>query len=148
MKDWVDVQLTQRLQADARQSVAELARHLKMSGPSVSERLKRLEEQGAITGYAPVIDYRQWGYSLQALVRLRPLPGQLKALEARIVATPQIVECDKVTGDDCFIARLLLSDIAELDEQLDGFNELATTSTSIVKANTVLKRLPPLRAEH
>ena len=144
MKDWIDVQLVGLLQQDARQSIAELARQLKMSGPSVSERLKRLEEQGAIRGYTPELDWPQWGYTLQAIVRLRPLPGQLKALEARLVATPQFTECDKVTGEDCYIARLLLRDIGQLDEILDGFAELATTATSIVKASPVLRRLPPL----
>ncbi|MFC3533232.1 Lrp/AsnC family transcriptional regulator [Vogesella facilis] len=145
MKDWIDVQLLGLLASDARSSIAELARQLKMSGPSVSERLKRLEEQGAIRGYTPELDWRQWGYSLQAMVRLRPLPGQLKALEARIVATAQITECDKVTGEDCYIARLLLRDIGQLDEILDGFAELASSSTSIVKASPVLRRLPPLQ---
>lgn len=145
MKDWIDVQLVGLLQQDARQSIAELARQLKMSGPSVSERLKRLEEHGAIRGYTPELDWPQWGYSLQAIVRLRPLPGQLKPLQARIVATPQITECDKVTGEDCFIARLLLRDISQLDEILDDFAELATTATSIVKASPVLRRLPPLQ---
>ncbi|MFC3625621.1 Lrp/AsnC family transcriptional regulator [Vogesella amnigena] len=145
MKDWIDIQLVGLLQQDARQSLAELARKLKMSGPSVSERLKRLEEHGAIRGYLPELDWQQWGYTLQAIVRLRSLPGQLKTLEARIVATPQIIECDKVTGEDCYIARLLLRDISQLDEILDGFAELATTTTSIVKASPVLRRLPPLQ---
>ncbi|SCK18925.1 Lrp/AsnC family transcriptional regulator [Vogesella sp. LIG4] len=145
MKDWIDVQLAGLLGQNARQSLAELARQLKMSGPSVSERLKRLEEQGAIRGYTPELDWQQWGYSLQAMVRLRPLPGQLKALEARIVATPQITECDKVTGEDCYIARLLLRDIGQLDAILDDFAELATSTTSIVKASPVLRRLPPLQ---
>lgn len=145
MKDWIDVQLLSLLGQNARQSLAELARQLKMSGPSVSERLKRLEEQGAIRGYTPELDWQQWGYSLQAMVRLRPLPGQLKTLEARIVATPQITECDKVTGEDCYIARLLLRDITQLDAILDDFAELASSTTSIVKASPVLRRLPPLQ---
>jgi len=142
--DWIDRQLVAQLQGDARLSLAELARRLKMAGPSVSERLKRLEEAGAITGYAPQLDLTRWGYTLTAIVRLRPLPGQLKALERQLVATPQITECDKVTGEDCYIARLVLKHIGQLDEILDGFAELASTSTAIVKASPVVRRLPPL----
>ncbi|MCW3480296.1 Lrp/AsnC family transcriptional regulator [Neisseriaceae bacterium JH1-16] len=142
--DWIDRQLVAQLQNDARLSLAELARRLKMAGPSVSERLKRLEESGAITGYTPQLDLSRWGYTLTAIVRLRPLPGQLKALERQLVATPQITECDKVTGEDCYIARLVLKHIGQLDEILDGFAELASTSTAIVKASPVVRRLPPL----
>ncbi|MDN0077524.1 Lrp/AsnC family transcriptional regulator [Crenobacter sp. SG2303] len=142
--DWIDRQLVTLLQGDARLSLAELARQLKMAGPSVSERLKRLEESGAITGYVPQLDLARWGYTLTAIVRLRPLPGQLKALERQLVATPQITECDKVTGEDCYIARLVLKHIGQLDEILDGFAELASTSTAIVKASPVVRRLPPL----
>lgn len=145
MKDWIDAHLITLLQHDARQSIAELARQLKMSGPSVSERLKKLEEQGAITGYMPQLDMQQWGYTLQAIVRLRPLPGMLKTLEAQLIATPQITECDKVTGEDCYIARLLLRHIGELDTVLDSFAELATTTSSIVKSTPVKRRLPPLQ---
>ena len=144
MKDWIDVQLVGLLQQDARQSIAELARQLKMSGPSVSERLKRLEEQGAIRGYTPELDWPQWGYTLQAIVRLRPLPGQLKALEARINATPQFTECDKVTGEDCFYARMCVRSMEQLDEILDHLNGFAETNTAIVKKTSVPRRLPPM----
>ncbi|UTH75928.1 Lrp/AsnC family transcriptional regulator [Chromobacterium sp. IIBBL 290-4] len=144
MRDWIDVELIKLLQQNARQSLAELARQLKMAAPSVSERLKRLEESGAITGYAPAIQPEAWGYTLTALVRLRPFPGQLKPLEAKLIATPQVIECDKVTGEDCFIARLALRTIQELDDILDGWAEMASTASSIVKSSPVPRRLPPL----
>ncbi|KUM03086.1 Lrp/AsnC family transcriptional regulator [Chromobacterium subtsugae] len=145
MRDWIDVELVKLLQQNARQSLAELARRLKMAGPSVSERLKRLEESGAIAGYAPTVNPEAWGYTLTALVRLRPFPGQLKTLEARLIATPQVIECDKVTGEDCFIARLALRHIRELDDILDQLSELASTTSSIVKNSPVQRRLPPLQ---
>jgi Lrp/AsnC family leucine-responsive transcriptional regulator len=81
---------------------------------------------------------------LTALVRLRPFPGQLARLEQRLIDTPQVIECDKVTGEDCFVARLMLRNIRELDEILDGLSELASTASSIVKSSPVPRRLPPL----
>lgn len=144
MRDWIDVELIKQLQQNARHSLAELGRRLKMAAPSVSERLKRLEESGAISGYVPMVNLEAWGYTLTAVVRLRPFPGQLARLEQRLIDTLQVIECDKVTGEDCFVARLVLRNIRELDEILDGLSELASTASSIVKSSPVLRRLPPL----
>ncbi|AUH53112.1 AsnC family transcriptional regulator [Chromobacterium sp. ATCC 53434] len=146
MRDWIDVELVKLLQQNARQSLAELARRLKMAAPSVSERLKRLEESGAVSGYVPTVNAEAWGYTLTALVRLQPFPGQLKPLETRLINIPQVIECDKVTGEDCFIARLALRNVMELDDILDSLSELASTASSIVKSSPVPRRLPPLQA--
>jgi Lrp/AsnC family transcriptional regulator, leucine-responsive regulatory protein len=83
-------------------------------------------------------------YPLQAIVRVRPLPGQLHVVERIIQETPEFVECDKVTGDDCFVARLVVRSMAQLDTILDKVAEKAETSTSMVKASPVKRRLPPL----
>jgi Lrp/AsnC family transcriptional regulator, leucine-responsive regulatory protein len=77
------------------------------------------------------------------------LPGQLHLVEEVIRRIPEFVECDKVTGDDCFICRLFLRSIEQLDEILSKVTERAETSTAIVKSTPVSRRLPPLggRAE-
>jgi Lrp/AsnC family leucine-responsive transcriptional regulator len=72
---------------------------------------------------------------------MRQLPGKMKELEAQINSIAEIVECDKVTGDDCYIARLYLKDISELDPILDSISELADTNTAIVKSTPVKRRL-------
>lgn len=117
-----------------------------MSSPAVAERIKRLEESGVIAGYTLALDARALGYELMAMVRIRPLPGKLKALERLIQEIPEVMECDKVTGEDCFIARLALENIGELDAILDRITDLAETNSSIVKSSPVKRRLPPLRA--
>ncbi len=128
----------------ARSPVAELARQVGMSAPSVTERLRRLEEQGVITGYRVELDPAALGYGLTAIVRIRPLPGQLRKVEALIVAIEAFIECDKVTGDDCFVARLVLRSIAELDGILERITAYAETNTAIVKTSPIKRRLPPL----
>ena len=145
MTDEIDQLLLNALMEDSRRSLKALAQISGLSSPSVAERLRRLEERGVLKGYTVEIDPNCFGYQLQAIVRIRPLPGQLQEVERQIIAIPEFTECDKVTGEDCFIARLLLRDIRQLDEILDGFAELATTTTSIVKASPVLRRLPPLQ---
>ncbi|CAD6513629.1 HTH-type transcriptional regulator LrpC [Paraburkholderia hiiakae] len=143
--DDIDRMLLAALAEDARASAAELARHVGLSAPSTSERLRRLEAQGVIGGYTVQIDPRALGYTLQAIVRVKPLPGQLHLVEEVLRRIPEFVECDKVTGDDCFIARLYLHSIEQLDEILAKVTERAETSTAIVKSTPVPRRLPPLR---
>ncbi|POR56351.1 AsnC family transcriptional regulator [Paraburkholderia eburnea] len=142
--DGIDRALLAALAEDARTSVSDLARQVGLSAPSTSERLRRLEAQGVIGGYTVRIDPRALGYTLQAIVRVKPLPGQLHLVEEMLRRIPEFIECDKVTGDDCFIARLYLHSIEQLDEILTKVTERAETSTAIVKSTPVPRRLPPL----
>jgi len=75
---------------------------------------------------------------------VRPLPGQLHIVERIIEEIPEIIECDKVTGDDCFIARLVIRSMSDLDGILDRVAERAETNTAMIKASPVKRRLPPL----
>jgi len=143
--DGIDRRLVQTLSANARTTTADLARQVGMSAPSVADRLRRLEESGVIRAYTLDVDPEALGYTLQAIVRIRPLPGQLRHVEGLINDIPEFVECDKVTGDDCFIARVVLRSISHLDGILERVTEFAETNTAIVKAHTVRRRLPPLR---
>jgi Lrp/AsnC family leucine-responsive transcriptional regulator len=142
--DATDHALLRLLEQDARMPVAGLAMEIGLSAPSTSERLRRLEAQGVIARFTVQVDPRALGYTLQAIVRVKPLPGQLHLVEDEIRRIPEFVECDKVTGDDCFICRLFLRTIEELDEILMTVGERAETSTAIVKATLVERRLPPL----
>jgi Lrp/AsnC family leucine-responsive transcriptional regulator len=142
--DETDQALVGLLADNARLSTAELARSVGLSAPSVAERLRRLEEDGVVKAYTVELDPRALGYTLTAIVRIRPLPGQLHAVERLLVESPEVVECDKVTGEDCFVARYLLRSIEELDPILERIAQRAQTSTSIVKASPVKRRLPPV----
>lgn len=144
MADEKDQRLISALMEDSRRSLKVLAQLSDLSSPSVAERLRKLEEKGVLKGYGVDVDPRAFGYQLQAIVRIRPLPGQLHEVERQIQATPQFTECDKVTGEDCFIARLHVRSMEQLDEILDHINVYALTNTAIVKKTTVKRRLPPM----
>jgi len=144
MIDNIDRQIIAALQQDARMPLKELAARAGLSSPSVAERLRRLEERGVIAGFTVEIDPGALGYMLQAIVRIRPLPGKLHMVQQLIEAIPEFVECDKVTGDDCFIARLHVRSIEQLDTLLDGIADKAETNTSIVKSQPIRRRPPPL----
>jgi len=143
--DEIDRRILEILIDDARISLKELASQIKLSSPSTSERLRRLEERGAIRAFTVDVDPRALGYELQAIVRIRPMPGKLAAVQKLLVDIREFSECDKVTGDDCFIGRLHLRSIEHLDQILDRIADKAETSTAIVKSQPVKRRLPPLR---
>ena len=143
--DAIDVRILGLLASDGRLPLSELARRLGLSSPSVTDRVRRLEAEGVLTGYAARIELASIGYPLTALVRLRPVPGRLREVEALLQQTAECIECDKVTGEDCFIARISLRSIQHLDQVLEGFADIAETNSALVKSTPVARRLPPLR---
>lgn len=142
--DSTDSKILDALAAGARISLKALAAHVGLSSPSTSERIKRLEEGGVIKAYTVELDPEALGYPLQVLVRIRPLPGESARVGALIAALPEVSECDKVTGDDCFVARLHVKSFPQLDLILSGVTEFAETSTAVVKSKMVARRPPPL----
>src|SRR5437016_11447288 len=106
--DTRNVELLRLLSGDPRMSASELARRIGMSAPAVRERIQRLEEAGIIKGYRLDIDARALGYPIAAFVRIRPMPGQLAKIAELAQAMPQVVECERITGEDCFILKIHL----------------------------------------
>ena len=142
--DDVDGRLLDILHQDARTSIADLARALNMSAPSVSERLKRLKESGVIQDFTIAVDPKMLGYALSFYIRIRPLPGQLAKVVAMIQAIAAIVECDRVTGDDCFIVKFHVRSTDELEHMIDQLLPYAQPNTSLIQSSPVKRRLPPL----
>jgi len=141
--DSINAKLIEELQSDARTSVAELGRRVGLSAPAVAERLQRLEADGVIRGYRADVDPRALGYSLSAVMRIKPAPRQLPKVAELARKTPQIVECHRVTGEDCFYMELHVRSIEELEELIDGFLIYGTTTTSIVQSSPVPRRPVP-----
>lgn len=142
--DETDARILGALDSDARLSMSELARLVGMSAPSVSERVRRLESAGVIRSFTIDVDTRAIGYQIRAMVRIRPLPGKLHLVERLIQERPEFIECDKITGDDPFLARLVVHSIEEMDDVLEALSEHAVTSTAVIKGTSVKRRLPPL----
>jgi Lrp/AsnC family leucine-responsive transcriptional regulator len=142
--DAVDVKLLRALTEDARTSTAELARSVGLSPPSVAERIKRLEEAGVIERYSARISARALGMPLAAWLRIRPIPGQLQKVAEILQGLPEVVACDRITGDDCFIARVCVRSIEDLERVIDEIIPYAMTNTSIVQSSPVERRVPPL----
>ncbi len=142
--DAVNTKLLRLLQKDPRASISELARHVKMSNPAVKERILRLEERGIIAGYRLDLGAKELGYELLAFVRIRPLPGHLAKIADLAGAIPEITECHRITGEDCFILKVYLENVSSLDRILDRFLVHGQTTTSIVQSSPVALRSIPL----
>jgi Lrp/AsnC family leucine-responsive transcriptional regulator len=141
--DETDRKIVGELVSDGRVSFAELGRRVNLSSPAVAERVQRLERAGVITGYRAEIDPRMIGYPLTAIVRVKPAPGQLPRIPELAAEIPEVAECHRITGEDCFFIKVHLRSIDDLGSVLDRFLAFGETTTSIVNASPVPRRDPP-----
>jgi Lrp/AsnC family leucine-responsive transcriptional regulator len=139
-----NVELLRLLDGDPRASVSELARRIGMSAPAVKERLTRLEEAGVILGYRLDLSAKALGWPITAFIRVRPMAGQLPRIIELAESIPQVVECHRITGEDCFILKVHLDALENMDQILDRFLAYGQTTTSIVQSTPVPLRTPPL----
>ena len=144
LKDKKNIELLRFLQQKPRASITELARHVGMSGPAVKERILRIEESGILQSFRVELNPKKLGYSVMAFVRLRPLAGHSSKVVEVARSMPQVTECHRVTGEDCFILKLHLREIEQLDRVLDKLLVHGQTTTSIVQSTPILLRSLPI----
>jgi len=142
--DSINRRILKELQADARLTMAELGRRVSLSAPAVAERVQRLEHTGVITGYHAGVDAKALGYPLAVVVRVSPATQQLQKIPEIARETPEVVECHRITGEDCFFLKLHLRSIDDLEEILDRFTPFGRTTTSIIHSSPVANRPLPL----
>jgi Lrp/AsnC family leucine-responsive transcriptional regulator len=135
--DAINLRLVAELQADARLSLAELGRRVVLSAPAVAERLRRLEQEGLIRGYHADVDPRALGFGLAVHLRIRPAPRQLAEVADLARETPEVIECHRVTGDDCYVMTMHVRDVEHLEEIIDEFAAYGQTTTSIIQSSPV-----------
>jgi Lrp/AsnC family transcriptional regulator, leucine-responsive regulatory protein len=145
--DDTNCELLSELQRDARLSLAELGRRVGLSAPAVAERLQRLERDGVIRGYQADIDPAAVGYGISAIIRVRPAPMQLHKIADLARAIPEVVECHRITGEDCYLIKAHVRSMGHLEELLDQVAPLGQTTTSIIQSSPVLARGIELQPE-
>ncbi|MEN0085474.1 MAG: Lrp/AsnC family transcriptional regulator [Leifsonia sp.] len=144
--DSTDRTLLSELQRDGRQSIAELARTVHMSNSAVAERVRRLEEAGIISGYRAVIDPERLGYGILAYLRLRYPSSQYKPLHDLLADIREVVEAHHVTGDDCFIIKVVATSMRHLEQISGRVGALGSVTTSVSYSSPFPTRpiVPPL----
>jgi Lrp/AsnC family leucine-responsive transcriptional regulator len=138
--DATNLRLLAELQQDARLSQAELGRRVGLSPPAVAERLGRLERDGTLTGYHAAVDPRALGFALAAIIRMRPAPRQIPKVAEIAQSTTEVVECHRVTGEDCFYMKVHVRTVEHLEEVIDRFTPYGQTTTSIIQSSPVQPR--------
>lgn len=145
--DAVNKRILEELQRDPRLTMSELGRRVGMSSPAVTERVRRLEEAGVIRGYRLDLDPVALGLPIAAYIRIRPSSGQLPKIAELARQIPEIVECHRVTGEDCFVLKAHIPTIDQLDRLLDSFLLYGSTTTTIIQSSPVPLRSLPLPEE-
>ncbi len=130
--DPTDMAILELLQADGRLSVSEVGRQVGLSQPAASERIKRLEERGIIKGYAARIDPQALGLSMQALLRLKTTHEHIGRALEMFDRTPEIIGVDRVTGEDCFVLRVIVPKPSDLERIVDSIARFGPVTTSVV----------------
>jgi Lrp/AsnC family leucine-responsive transcriptional regulator len=140
--DDTDLRIAAELQVQPRLRVAELARRVGLSSPAVADRLRCLEETG-ILSYRAEIDPRALGYMICAIVRISPVGGGLRLIPEIARDVPNVTECYRITGEDCYFMKVYLRSIDELEPILDLFTPYGRTMTSIVHSSPIPQRPLP-----
>lgn len=138
--DATDHLLLAHLQRDGRTSVADLARAITLSPSSTADRLRRLTDTGVITGYTAVLDPEALGYTVTAFVRLAYPTGNYKPFHDLLGTTPEVVEAHHVTGDDCFVLKVLARSMRDLERITGRLATLGGVTTSVVYSSPLPRR--------
>jgi Lrp/AsnC family leucine-responsive transcriptional regulator len=135
--DWA---ILDELQRDGRIPFSELGRRVALSAPAVTERVRRLEQAGVITGYRAVVDPAALGAGIEAIVRVRVPHGSTERFRHHVVGRPEVLHCDHVTGDDCMVARVRTTSMARLEEIVGAVGTFGATTTTLVFSSEVRDR--------
>jgi Lrp/AsnC family leucine-responsive transcriptional regulator len=145
--DAVNTRLLRELQDDPRITMSALGRRVGMSAPAVTERVQRMQRSGVITGFRMDVDPAALGLPVTAFARIRPTAGQLDKIAALAREIGQVSECHRITGEDCFLVKVHVARIPDLEEVLDRFLLYGQTVSSIVVSTPVPPRPLPLPEE-
>ena len=143
--DGTDQAILLALQTDGRQSIAELARAISMSHSGTAERVRRLEESGVLAGYTAMVSAERLGYSIMAFLRLKYPSSRYEPLHKLLADLPQVVEAHHVTGEDCFIMKVMATSMQDLERISGQVGALGSVTTSVVYSTPLPPRplLPP-----
>jgi Lrp/AsnC family leucine-responsive transcriptional regulator len=138
--DDIDMRIMEALQRDGRATYAELARAVSMSASAVTERVRRLEESGVIAGYSAVVDPERLGLDILAFVRLRYPTSNYKPFHDLVATTPEIIEAHHVTGEDCFILKVVAGSMRHLEQTTGRIAGIGSVTTTVAYSSILKNR--------
>lgn len=130
--DPTDIAIIEAMQENGRIAISELGRRIGLSQPATSERVKRLEERGIIAGYTARIDPAALGLGMMAVIRLRTTHEHIQRCLKQFSEMPHIIEVLRLTGEDCFILKVLVPSPSQLETIVDSIARFGSVTTSLV----------------
>ncbi|MET7806806.1 Lrp/AsnC family transcriptional regulator [Micromonospora chersina] len=146
--DAVDWSILTELQGDGRLPITELSRRVRLSASATTERVRRLEATGVITGYRAEVDLAKAGFPVLAVVRLKYPGSRHEPLHKLLERRSEILECLRTTGDDCYVLKVAATSMAHLEQLVNELAAFGSTTTNVVYSATLPYRgprfIPPL----
>ena len=140
--DQTDWSILAELQRDGRLPLTELGRRVRLSSSATTERVKRLETLGVITGYTASVDLEKVGYTVLAVVRLTYPGSRHDPLRRLLDERVEILECLRITGDDCYTMKVVARSMAHLEQIVDELAQFGSTTTNVVYSEPLPYRGP------
>lgn len=137
MVDAINEHVLKCLQENARQSNAEIGRKVGISSPAVSERIKKMEDLGIITGFTTMVSPYEMGYQLKAIITLRAFMGKLKPFLVKVTSMDEVVNCYRITGNENIVMEVVLRNQKHLEEFIDQIISYGESKTQIVLSKVV-----------
>ena len=137
MVDALNEQILKCLQENARQSNAEIGRKVGISSPAVSERIKKMQDLGIITGFTTMVSPYDMGYQLKALITLRAFMGKLKPFLVKVTTMDEVLNCYRITGNENIVMEVALRNQKHLEEFIDQIISYGESKTQIVLSQVV-----------
>ncbi|WP_345348251.1 Lrp/AsnC family transcriptional regulator [Actinoallomurus liliacearum] len=149
--DETDWAIMAELQRDGRVPLTELGRRVSLSASAATERVRRLESLGVITGYRAEVDLTKVGYAVLAVVRLKYPGSRHEPLHRLLERRPEVLECLRTTGEDCYTLKVAAGSMAHLERLVDELAQFGSTTTNVVYSQTLPYRgpgIPPDAPHH
>ncbi|WP_372738712.1 Lrp/AsnC family transcriptional regulator [Neptunomonas sp.] len=142
MIDNINRRILKALQKNARISYAEMGKQVHLSAPAVAERIRKLEQEGVISGYCVSVDMDKLGLPVVAIVQCKVFRAMERQFKELLLAIPDIIECYNTTGEQAFIIKMATASMARLDEILEQFGDMSDTNTMMILSTPVHRALP------
>ncbi|MGB5417441.1 Lrp/AsnC family transcriptional regulator [Algibacter sp.] len=138
--DSINGKILRCLQQNARLSNAEIGRQVGISSPAVSERIKKMEDNGIIEGYKTIVSPFEIGYQLKAIITLRAFMGKLKPFLEKVKTYDEVINCYRITGDENIVMEVVLKNQKHLEAFIDQLITYGESKTQIVLSRVVKQK--------